>query len=206
MELILKYFPELSAGQLEKLASLGELYLYWNSRINVISRKDIDGLYEKHILHSLSIGRFIVFNPETKILDAGTGGGFPGIPLAILFPDVFFHLVDSIGKKITVVQSIVKSLKLENVSAEQIRVETLKSKYDFITSRAVTSLTEMVAWNRKNVSEKHRNSVPNGFLCLKGGNLQHEIAPFGKKIQIFNLNELFEEEYYENKKLVYLPI
>ncbi len=206
MKLILKYFPELSAGQREKLASLGELYRYWNSRINVVSRKDIDDLYEKHILHSLSIGRFIVFKSGTKILDAGTGGGFPGIPLAILFPGVNFHLVDSIGKKITVVQSVVKSLKLDNVSAEQKRVETLKDKYDFITSRAVTSLAVMVAWNKKNVSEKHQNSVLNGFLCLKGGDLQKETAPFGDRIQVYNLNALFEEEYYENKKLVYLPV
>lgn len=206
MELILKYFPELSAIQCEKLASLDGLYRYWNNHINVISRKDIDGLYEKHILHSLSIGRYVVFKPGTKILDAGTGGGFPGIPLAILFPDARFHLVDSIGKKIFVVQSIVKSLNLDNVSAEQKRVETLKGKYDFITSRAVTSLAEMVAWNGKNVSEIHLNSVPNGFLCLKGGDLQKETSLFGSKAIVYNLNELYEEDYYENKKLIHLPV
>jgi 16S rRNA (guanine527-N7)-methyltransferase len=206
MELILKYFPGLTAEQQDKLATLGSLYRYWNSRINVISRKDIDGLFEKHILHSLSIGRIFVFKPGTKILDAGTGGGFPGIPLAILFPCAEFHLVDSIGKKIMVVQSVAKNLYLNNVLAEQKRVETLKDKYDFITSRAVTSLTEMVAWNRKNISDKHLNSVPNGFLCLKGGDLKDEIRPFGSSAMVYNLNEMFEESYYENKKLVYLPV
>jgi 16S rRNA (guanine527-N7)-methyltransferase len=206
MDIILKYFPELTSDQRNKTTRLEILYNEWNSRINVISRKDIGSLYEKHILHSLSIARIIRFKPGTGVLDVGTGGGFPGIPLAILFPGTSFHLIDSIGKKIRVVQAIAAELNLQNVKAEQIRAEQLNGKYDFVISRAVTSLTELVSWTRKNISEKQFNPIPNGILCLKGGDLQKELTPFKNKAVIYKINELFEEQYFETKKIVYLPL
>ena len=177
MEIILKYFPGLTSQQQEKLSMLGPLYHDWNEKINLISRKDIGGLYEKHILHSLSIAKIIRFSGGSRILDVGTGGGFPGIPLAIMFPEVSFHLIDSIGKKIHVVKSIADALKLENVEAEQIRAEFVKAKYDFIVSRAVTQLPEFVKWVGKNVSKVQRNAMPNGIFYLKGGIPDEEIKP-----------------------------
>ncbi len=206
MEQILKYFPLLSSAQKEKFEKLLPVYAEWNSQINVISRKDFAGLYERHVLHSLAIAKFIRFTAGTKILDVGTGGGFPGIPLAIFFPEVKFHLVDSIGKKIKVVNGVVEALGLENVTAEQIRAEQLKEKYDFIVSRAVTRLPEFVKWVQKNVSEKQRNAVPNGVFYLKGGELSVEIKPFKKNIMVQNLLEYFEEDFFETKKLLYLPL
>jgi 16S rRNA (guanine527-N7)-methyltransferase len=206
MEIILKYFPGLTSGQKEKLSMLDSLYRNWNEKINLISRKDIDGLYEKHILHSLAIARIIRFSEGSRILDVGTGGGFPGIPLAILFPEVGFHLIDSIGKKIKVVQSIAEELKLKNVHAEQIRAEQLKTKYDFIVSRAVTQLPEFIKWVGKNVSPVQRNAMPNGILYLKGGITDEEIKHYKNRICVFNLSEYFTESWFETKKLIYIGV
>ena len=182
------------------------LYKEWNARINVISRKDIDSLYERHVLHSLAIAKFIRFTAGTQVLDVGTGGGFPGIPLAIFFPNTRFHLVDSIGKKIKVVKEVAESLELNNVSAEQIRAEQLKGKYDFVVSRAVTKLPEFVSWIRKNISLKQQNAIPNGVIYLKGGNLEGEIRPFRKTAFVQNLSDYFDEEFFETKKLVHVPV
>lgn len=206
MELILKYFPGLTPEQREKMALLQPLYHEWNARINVISRKDIDSLYEKHVLHSLAIARIIQFRPGTRVLDVGTGGGFPGIPLAILFPETTFHLVDSIGKKIKVVQAVADALQLKNVTAWQVRAEQLKEPYDFVVSRAVTALPEFTGWIRKNISPVSQNSLPNGILYLKGGDLTEEIKPFRRQVSVFDLRDYFEEEFFETKKLVYLPL
>ena len=205
-QLINKYFTGLSETQESRFARLGPLYIEWNEKINVISRKDIGSLYEKHVLHSLAIAKVIRFTPGTKILDVGTGGGFPGIPLAILFPEVKFHLVDSIGKKIKVVGAVTESLGLQNVVAQQIRAELLIDKYDFIVSRAVTSLPEFVKWIRKNISPIPKNALPNGVLYLKGGDLTSELKPFGKRTVVYNLSEFFTEEFFETKKLTYLPV
>ncbi len=204
--MIQKYFSGLSDIQVSRFLQLGAQYVEWNEKINVISRKDIGSLYEKHVLHSLSIARVIRFSGGTRILDVGTGGGFPGIPLAILFPEANFHLVDSVGKKIKVVQAVADALGLTNVVAEQVRAEHLTGKYDFVVSRAVTSLTEFVKWIRKNVSADHRNGMPNGILYLKGGDLAEELKPFGKRSVVYNLSDFFTEEFYETKKLVYLPV
>jgi len=204
MHLILKYFPDLTSEQIQQFEQLGPLYSEWNSKINVISRKDIDQLYERHVLHSLAIAKYNHFKPGTTILDVGTGGGFPGIPLAILFPEVKFHLVDSIRKKIKVVIEIKNALGLNNVTQEQIRAEELKNKYDFVISRAVTRLPEFVKWVKNNISHRQKNAVPNGILYLKGGDLQDELKPFGKKVFIQNLSDYFEEEFFETKKLIYL--
>lgn len=206
MEIILKYFSGLTPEQTRLFEELQPLYTEWNSKINVISRKDIDSLYERHVLHSLAIARFIRFTPGSKILDVGTGGGFPGIPLAIFFPNVEFHLVDSIGKKVKVVNAITESLGLKNVTAEQIRAEQLKSKYDFVVSRAVTQLPEFVSWIRKNISLKQQNAIPNGVIYLKGGNLEGEIRPFRKTAFVQNLSDYFDEEFFETKKLVHVPV
>jgi 16S rRNA (guanine527-N7)-methyltransferase len=204
--LIQKYFSGLSDMQVSRFIQLETSYEEWNDKINVISRKDIGSLYEKHVLHSLAIAKVIRFSGGTRILDVGTGGGFPGIPLAILFPDVSFHLVDSVGKKIMVVKAVASALGLTNVVAEQVRAEQLTSKYDFVVSRAVTSLPEFVKWIRKNVSADHRNAMPNGILYLKGGDLTEELKPFGKRSVVYNLSDYFAEEFYETKKLVYLPV
>jgi 16S rRNA (guanine527-N7)-methyltransferase len=206
MEIILKYFPALTTGQKEKLSMLDSLYRCWNEKINLISRKDIDGLYEKHILHSLAISRIIRFSDGSRILDVGTGGGFPGIPLAILFPEVSFHLIDSIGKKIKVVQAIAEELTLKNVHAEQIRAEQVKAKYDFIVSRAVTQMPEFLKWVGKNVSTVQRNAMPNGILYLKGGIPDEEIKLYKNRICVFNLNEYFTESWFETKKLIYIGV
>ncbi|MCY1718838.1 16S rRNA (guanine(527)-N(7))-methyltransferase RsmG [Prolixibacteraceae bacterium Z1-6] len=206
MDIILKYFPNLSETQIELFKQLEPLYAEWNSQINVISRKDFSEFYERHVLHSLSIGKFTKFVGNTKILDVGTGGGFPGIPLAILFPDVKFHLVDSIGKKIKVVNGVAGSLGLKNVQAKQIRAEQLKEKYDFVISRAVTRLPEFVPWIQKNISKKNLNALPNGVIYLKGGDLSQEIKPYRKKIFVQDLSEYFEEEFFETKKVLHLPL
>ena len=206
MEIILKYFPGLPEHQIKQLQQLQPLYTEWNSRINVISRKDIDQLYERHVLHSLSIAKFVRFRPGTSVLDVGTGGGFPGIPLAVLFPEVKFHLADSIRKKIKVVHEIAAALELKNVSAEQIRAEELKGKYDFVVSRAVTRLPEFVKWIGKNVASQQKNAVPNGILYLKGGDLREELKPFRKKVFVQELSEYFTEPFFETKKLVHLPL
>ena len=206
MDVILKYFPDLTESQLHHFAQLKELYSYWNSQINVISRKDIDNLYTNHVLHSLAIARAITFKEGSTILDVGTGGGFPGIPLAILFPDVHFHLVDSIGKKIKVVEAVTIGLNLSNVTFEQIRAEQLKDKYDFIVSRAVTSLPEFISWVRGKISKKHMHKIKNGIFYLKGGDLEEELKPFQKIATTFDISDFFKEEYFETKKIVYLPI
>lgn len=185
---------------------LESLYAHWNVQINVISRKDFVSLYEKHVLHSLAIAKFIRFVPGTKILDVGTGGGFPGIPLAILFPEVMFHLVDSIGKKIKVVNSITESLGLKNVLAEQKRAEQLNGQYDFVVSRAVTRLPEFVPLVKNNISRKQKNAIPNGILYLKGGDIQSEINHFRTNIFVQNLSDYFGEEFFKTKKLIHLIV
>lgn len=206
MEIILKYFPELTEEQKRKFLLLQELYEEWNNKINVISRKDIDQLYERHILHSLSIAKIIQFKPNTKILDIGTGGGFPGIPLAILFPECKFHLVDSIGKKIKVVQEISFALDLKNIKAEQIRAEQIRDTYDFIVSRAVTAFPVFYNWVRKKVSPESQNNLKNGILYLKGGDLEEELKKFKSRLSSFEISEFFTESFFETKKIIYLPI
>ncbi len=205
MDIILRYFSRLTPEQVSKLNRLFPVYSEWNAKINVISRKDIDQLYERHVLHSLAVAKFIRFTPGSKILDVGTGGGFPGIPLAILFPECQFHLVDSIGKKIKVVNEVVRVLDLKNVRAEQIRAEQLKDKYDFVISRAVTTLPEFVGWVRKNISPVQQNALPNGIIYLKGGNLDAEIRPYRNNAFVQDITEYFEEEFFKTKKLVYIP-
>jgi 16S rRNA (guanine527-N7)-methyltransferase len=206
IELIQKYFPNLSEEQLHRYTQLQEVYEEWNQQINVISRKDIDQLYLRHVLHSLAIARVIRFSPGTKILDVGTGGGFPGIPLAIMFPEVEFHLVDSIAKKIKVVQEVVNALGLKNVVAEQKRAEKIKDQYDFVVSRAVTAMPRFVSWIRKNISDKDQNGLPNGVLALKGGDLNEELSAFNGEYLTFEINEFFEEDFFETKKVVYLGV
>lgn len=206
MEIIKKYFTGLSENQITAFGSLQPLYTEWNSQINVISRKDIEALYERHVLHSLAIAKFIRFTPGTRILDVGTGGGFPGIPLAILFPEVKFHLVDSIGKKIKVVKAVAENLGLENVTAEQVRAEQIRQKFHFVVSRAVTRLPEFVSWVNKLVARDQQNAIPNGILYLKGGNIDQEIHSYRKRVMVQELSEWFNEEFFETKKLVYLPV
>jgi len=206
MDIILKYFPHLNKQQIELFKELEPLYADWNSKINVISRKDFNEFYQRHVLHSLGIAKFTSFVPKTKVLDVGTGGGFPGIPLAIMFPQVQFHMVDSIGKKIKVVNGVASSLGLKNVRAEQVRAEQLTEKYDFVVSRAVTRLPEFVPWVRKNISKTQFNALPNGILYLKGGDLKDELKPFGKRIFVQNLSAYFDEEFFDTKKVVHLPL
>jgi 16S rRNA (guanine527-N7)-methyltransferase len=206
MDILLKYFPGLTEIQVTRFAQLQELYNIWNSRINVISRKDIDNLYTNHVLHSLAIARVITFAYGSKILDVGTGGGFPGIPLAILFPEAHFHLVDSIGKKIKVVEAVSTHLELNNVTFQQTRVELLKDKYDFVVSRAVTSLPEFVKWVQGKINKINRHKVKNGIFYLKGGSLEEEIKTFRKSATIFDISDFFKEDYFETKKIVYLPL
>ncbi len=204
--LITKYFPQLTSLQIERFGALNELYAHWNAQINVISRKDMEGLYEKHILHSLGIAKILRFTEGSHILDVGTGGGFPGIPLAIMFPEVRFHLVDSIGKKIKVVSDISDKLQLHNVNATHTRAETLTGHYDFVVSRAVTELPTFTGWISRNISKQHQNALPNGVLYLKGGDLSRELKPFGKRAVVYELSEHFDGEFFETKKVVYLAI
>ncbi|MAP79781.1 MAG: 16S rRNA (guanine(527)-N(7))-methyltransferase RsmG [Aequorivita sp.] len=205
MDLILKYFPNLTQLQQQQFAQLQELYEDWNLKINVVSRKDIDELYLRHVLHSLGIAKVQTFLPGTKILDVGTGGGFPGIPLAILFPEVQFHLVDSIGKKIKVVDEVVAGLQLENVKTTNARVETITDKYDFIVSRAVAQMETFVHWVNNKIAKKSLHERKNGILYLKGGDLTEELKVY-KNATIYSLKDYFEEDFYDTKSVVYLPL
>ena len=206
MELLLKYFPELDEKQKEQFAALGELYTDWNAKINVISRKDIGNLYEHHVLHSLGIAKVIHFSPETKIMDLGTGGGFPGIPLAIFFPEVKFHLVDSIGKKVKVATEVANAIELKNVTTRHCRAEEEKRMFDFVVSRAVMPLPDLIKIVRKNIKKEESNALPNGLICLKGGELQHEIQSVRHQVMVTNLKDFFKEEYFETKKVIYVCI
>lgn len=206
MDIILKYFPSLDTVQKEKFAALEGLYNNWNSKINVISRKDINYLFERHVLFSLAIGIYVNFINGSRVLDVGTGGGFPGIPLAILFPQVHFHLIDSIGKKIKVVNEISATLELKNIVADKMRAEENNKKYDFVISRAVTAFPQFVNLVKKNIEKKQKNKIPNGILYLKGGDFSDEIAPFMGKVDVYPLNFYFEEPYFETKKIIYLPV
>ncbi len=205
-DIILKYFPDLSEKQKKQFEMLFDLYSEWNEKINVISRKDIDNLYTNHVLHSLGIAKVQQFKGGSDILDVGTGGGFPGIPLAILFPEVNFHLVDSIGKKITVVKEVSASLGLKNVKAEQARAEQLKGEYDFIVSRAVTRIKEFHQWIHRKTKAKSMHERDNGILYLKGGDLEEELNELKKPYQLYNLSDYFKEEFFETKKVVYVPL
>jgi 16S rRNA (guanine527-N7)-methyltransferase len=204
MDRILNYFPHLSSTQKEQFSELGPLYAEWNERINVISRKDIEALYLRHVLHSLGIAKVQVFLPGSRVLDIGTGGGFPGIPLAIMFPETKFVLVDSIGKKIKVVGEIARELRLENVEAVHGRAEKQQGQFDFIVSRAVTNMSDFVKWTRNKFLKENRHPLPNGILYLKGGDLSEELKPF-QKARIYSLSDYFEEDFFETKKVVYLP-
>lgn len=206
MDIILKYFPDITQKQREQFAALDNLYHDWNSKINVISRKDIDFLYEHHVLHSLAIAKAIKFRPGTKVLDLGTGGGFPGIPLAIMFPDTRFKLIDGTGKKILVVQEVAKAIGLENCEAAHLRGEDETGKYDFVVSRAVMPLPDLAKLVRKNISKAQRNSLPNGLLCLKGGNVDMEVRQFKHIIDTTELSSMFSEEWFKQKYLIYLPL
>jgi len=206
MDCIELYFPGLSAAQKEQMAALYGLYADWNSKINVISRKDIENLYERHVLHSLGISKLLHFRDGSRIMDVGTGGGFPAIPLAILYPKVHFHLVDSINKKLTVASEIAGAIGLENISIRHCRVEEEDSLFDFVVSRAVMPFPDLVQLCRKNISKDQQNSMPNGLICLKGGELGHEIAAFKNKVVVINLRDHFKEEFFDTKKVVYIPL
>ena len=203
---ILKYFPNLTPEQILCFEKMDTVYRDWNEKINLISRKDIDSLYEKHILHSLAIAKIISFRPGTKILDVGTGGGFPGIPLAVMFPSAHFVLIDSIGKKIKVVQSVVEELGLKNVTAIHTRVEEVKSEFDFVISRAVTAFPVFVGLVKKNILREALNSLPNGIIYLKGGDFEEEIKDFKRSIEVSEIAKFFEEPFFETKKVLYLPV
>lgn len=204
MELIDKYFPDLSDEQHEKLAQLKAVYEHWNNQINVISRKDMDDFYERHVLHSLAIAKVINFRPGTKILDIGTGGGFPGIPLAILFPECHFFLVDSIGKKIKVVKEVATELGLKNVRAAHERAENIKEKFDFVVSRAVTAMPRFLPWTNNKFLKEQNNSYPNGIFYLKGGDLTEELKGIRQDMEIVDLTKFFDEAFFETKKVVYV--
>ncbi|WP_300796252.1 16S rRNA (guanine(527)-N(7))-methyltransferase RsmG [uncultured Bacteroides sp.] len=206
MEIIQKYFPELTDIQKEQFMALYDLYTDWNSKINVISRKDITNLYEHHVLHSLGIAKVINFRPGTEIMDLGTGGGFPGIPLAIMFPDTHFHLVDSIGKKVKVATEIASAIGLKNVTTRHCRAEEEKQLFDFVVSRAVMPLTDLLKIIRKNIKKEQHNALPNGLICLKGGELQNEVMPVKHQTVMYDLKDYFEEEFFETKKVVYVTI
>ena len=205
MDEILKYFPNLTDIQKEQFQKLDFLYHDWNEKINVISRKDIDALYTKHILHSLGIAKIIKFEPGTYVLDVGTGGGFPGIPLAILFPETRFHLIDIIAKKIKVVQAVAEGLELKNVKAEQLRAELVKGDFDFIVSRAVTNMSDFVSWVKTKIKKNNKHELKNGILYLKGGDLTEELKDFPKATE-YNLADFFEDEFFETKKVVHVPL
>ncbi|MCE8464541.1 16S rRNA (guanine(527)-N(7))-methyltransferase RsmG [Bacteroides nordii] len=206
VEIILKYFPDLTEEQRRQFAALYDLYIDWNAKINVISRKDIENLYEHHVLHSLGIAKVIRFRPGTSIMDLGTGGGFPGIPLAILFPDVKFHLVDSIGKKVRVATEVANAIGLKNVTFRHARAEEEKQLFDFVVSRAVMPLADLVKIIKKNISLRQQNVLPNGLICLKGGELEHEAMPFKHRTTLHSLNEDFKEEFFQTKKVVYVTV
>lgn len=206
MESIIKYFPNISERQKEQFEALYDLYYDWNSKINVISRKDIENLYLHHVLHSLAIAKYITFKPGTTIMDMGCGGGFPGIPLAIMFPEVQFHLVDSIGKKVRVAGEIAKAIGLTNVRTSHSRAEEIKDKYSFIVSRAVMQLPDLVKICRKNISRTQENVLPNGIICLKGGDMTSETQPFRNSCEIVDVSTFFDEEYFKDKKVVYVQI
>jgi len=205
MDEILKYFPDLTDIQIEQFQKLDFLYHDWNEKINVISRKDIDALYTKHILHSLGIAKIMKFEPGATVLDVGTGGGFPGIPLAILFPETRFYLIDVIAKKIKVVQGVVDALELKNVKAEQKRAELVKGDFDFIVSRAVTNMPDFVSWIKDKIKKQHKHTLKNGILYLKGGDLTEELAAF-PKATLYDLADYFKDEFFETKKVVHLPL
>lgn len=206
MNTILKYFPELSDHQRSQFEALYDLYVEWNAKINVISRKDIENLYLHHVVHSLAIGKLIQFKDNSSVLDVGTGGGFPGIPLAILFPECQFTLIDSIGKKIKVGQEVSNAIGLKNTTLKHLRVQEEKQKFDFVVSRAVMPLADLVALVRKNIATKQINAIPNGLICLKGGELEHEILPYKKLAERYDIDEYFDEAYFKTKKVVYVPL
>lgn len=206
MDTILKYFPTLTARQQEQIEALGSLYRDWNEKINVISRKDIDNLYLHHVLHSLAIGKFISFRPGTTVLDLGTGGGFPGIPLSILFPECSFKLIDGTGKKVMVAQEVAKAIGLTNCVAEHLRAEDEREKFEFVVSRAVMPLPDLARLARKNISKTQRNAMPNGIICLKGGDLQAETQPFHHIAETSPLTLWFDEEWFKGKSCIYLPM
>lgn len=206
MEQIKKYFPDLETAQITQFEALYDLYLDWNSKINVISRKDIENLYEHHVLHSLAIAQVIRFKPGTTILDVGTGGGFPGIPLAIMFPEVKFTLIDSIGKKIKVGTEVSNAIDLKNIVLKHERVQEEKAKFDFVVSRAVMPLDDLVKLVKKNIASQARNAMPNGLICLKGGELQHEILPYKNIADTYEISDYFREEFFKTKKVVYVPM
>jgi len=205
-DIIFKYFPGLTERQREQFERLGGLYDEWNAKINVISRKDIGNLYPHHVLHSLGIAKVISFKPGTSVLDVGTGGGFPGIPLAIVFPECRFRLIDSIGKKIKVAQAVADAIGLDNVSTAHLNVVEEKEKFDFVVSRAVMNAPDLVRLVRKNVGRVHRNALPNGLICLKGGEVEEEIAPFARCSDVWDLPQFFEEDYFESKKVVFIQL
>ena len=205
-DIIRTYFPQISDEQQRQFDALGDLYLDWNAKINVISRKDIYNLYEHHVLHSLAIAKVVNFRPDTAILDFGTGGGFPGIPLAILFPECHFKLIDGTGKKIRVAQEVANAIGLKNCQPEHLRGEEEKGKYDFVVSRAVMPLPDLVKIVKKNIGKKQQNALPNGILCLKGGNLQAELRPFYKIVETTDISNYFTEEWFKGKHVIYLPI
>lgn len=206
MDIITKYFPNLTCRQKEQFAALYDLYYDWNSKINVISRKDIENLYEHHVLHSLAIAKYVTFKPGTTVMDMGCGGGFPGIPLAIIFPEVQFHLVDSIGKKVRVASEIAAAIGLENVRTSHSRAQDIKDKYSFVVSRAVMQLPDLVKICRKNISKDQENVLPNGIICLKGGDMSAETHPFRNSCEIVDVSNYFSEEYFKDKKVVYVQI
>ena len=206
LSIITSYFPHLTTTQKEQFGQLQSLYEHWNAQINVISRKDIELLYERHVLHSLGIAKVIQFKPNTSIMDVGCGGGFPGIPMAILFPDCSFYLVDSIGKKIKVVNEVATALGLKNVRAEHKRAEEVNEKFEFIISRAVTEFPAFYKWVHNKISKKQFNALPNGILYLKGGDLEEEFKDFKKRVLFYDLKDYFKEEFFETKKVVYLPL
>ena len=206
MQVIKKYFKQLTETQIQQLDVMLKLYPEWNKKINVISRKDIDNLEVNHILHSLAIARFVQFTPGTHVLDLGTGGGFPAIPLAMMFPDTHFHLVDRIGKKLRVAEDVARQAGMNNVSLQHGDIKEVKGEYDFVVSRAVMTMSDMVPLVRRLISKQQRNAIPNGLICLKGGNLDDELRPYTKRILIEDLSTYFSEPFFATKKLIFLPI